>query len=126
VNLVAPSFTATATFTNCNPSNVVVTPSGGSAPFTYTFTNIATGLIAAGPQASNSAKLAPGNYSIQVKDNTGCAFPFNQSVTPVTPVLTITPNLCANPATLTANVAGAISYKWTPPSGPIANGAVFC
>lgn len=127
VNLVAASFTATATFTNCNPSTVTVSIASGApvAPLAYTFTDIATGKIVKGPQAGSSASLAPGNYSIQVKDNTGCTFAFNQSVTPVTPVLTITPNLCANPATLTANVAGAISYKWTPPVGAVVNNSVI-
>jgi gliding motility-associated-like protein len=127
VNLVAPSFTATATFTNCNPSNVVVTPSGGSAPFTYTFTNIATGTIAAGPQPGNTASLAPGNYSIQVRDNTGCVFPFNQLVNPVTPTIAITtPNLCLLNPPLTATLppsAPLATFDWTLPNGSTTNGA---
>jgi gliding motility-associated-like protein len=122
VNLVAPSFTAAATFTNCDPSRVTVTTTGGSAPFAYTFTNSTTGTVV-GPQPSNIASLAPGNYSIQVRDNTGCVFAFSQLVNPVTPTIAFsTPNLCLLNPPLTATLATA-TFVWTLPNGSTTNGA---
>ncbi|MCX8491956.1 MAG: gliding motility-associated C-terminal domain-containing protein, partial [Cyclobacteriaceae bacterium] len=127
INLTDAAFSATASTSNCNPSLVTVTTIGFVAPSArYTFTNVATGAVV-GPQLSNIASLVPGTYSIQVRDNngTGCTFAFNQIVNPVTPVLTITPNLCGSPATLIASVAGGISYTWTLPSGGTVNGATL-
>lgn len=122
VNLVAPSFTASATFTNCDPSRVTVTTTGGSAPFAYTFTNSGTGTVV-GPQSSNIASLPPGNYSIQVRDNTGCVFAFSQLVNPVAPTIAIsTPNLCIVNPPLTATLATAL-FVWTLPNGSTTNGA---
>lgn len=122
VNLVSPSFTATANFTNCDPSRVTVTTTGGSAPFSYTFTNSGTGAVV-GPQPSNIASLVPGNYSIQVRDNTGCVFAFSQLVNPVTPTIAIsTPNLCLLNPPLTATLATA-TFVWTLPNGSSTNGA---
>lgn len=127
INLVDATFTATATTSNCNPSLVTVTTVGAVVPTPrFTFTNIATGAVV-GPQAANTASLIPGTYSIQVRDNngTGCTFTFSQIVNPVTPVLTITPNLCVSPATLVASVTGGISFTWTLPSGGTVNGATL-
>jgi PKD repeat protein len=127
INLVDATFTATATTSNCNPSLVTVTTAGAVVPTPrYTFTNVATGAVV-GPQVANTASLVPGTYSIQVRDNngTGCTFTFNQIVNPVTPVLTITPNLCISPATLVASVAGGVSFTWTLPSGATVNGATL-
>lgn len=127
INLVDATFTATATTSNCNPSLVTVTTAGAVVPTPrYTFTNVATGAVI-GPQAANTASLIPGTYSIQVRDNngTGCTFAFNQIVNPVTPVLTITPNLCVSPATLVASVAGGVSFTWTLPTGGTVNGATL-
>lgn len=115
--LVDATYTASATFNSCNPSLVKVTTTGGIAPFKYTFTNAGTGQVT-GPLTTDTTSLVPGNYVIQVADNNGagCTYSFNQSVNPVAPVLTITPSLCTNPATLTANVVGASSYSWTGPA----------
>ncbi|MBS1558024.1 MAG: gliding motility-associated C-terminal domain-containing protein [Bacteroidetes bacterium] len=120
--LVDATFTASASFNNCNPSLVKVTPTGGVAPYKYTFTNAGTGQVT-GPLTTDTTSLVPGNYVIQVVDNSGagCTYSFNQNVNPIAPVLTITPSLCANPATLTASVAGATSYNWT---GPAISGSV--
>ncbi len=128
ISLIDATFTATAAFTTCNPSLLTVSIASGAPVgiLQYTFTNIATGAIT-GPQASNVASLAPGDYSIQVRDNNGlgCTFTFNRTINPVVPAVTITPNLCANPATLTAAVAGGIAFNWTLPSGATATGAIL-
>jgi large repetitive protein len=125
VSLSDAAFTANATTTNCDPSLVTVAIASGSpsAPVLYTFTPIGVTSVAGvnffGPQTINQAKLPPGNYSIQVRENngTGCTYSFNQLVNPIVPTLTITPNLCANPAKLDALVAGGITYTWTLPNG---------
>lgn len=128
ISLTDATFTANASSSVCNPSVVTVSTATGSPvlPLQYSFTNSATG-VTIGPQPSNQASLIPGNYSISVRDNngTGCTYSFNQVVNPVVSALTITPNLCASPATLVASVAGAISYTWTLPSGVIASGATL-
>jgi large repetitive protein len=128
ISLSDATFTANAVFTTCDPSLVTVSIASGApvAPLRYTFSNISTGVVT-GPQSNNTASLIPGNYSIQARDNNGigCTYTFNKTVNPVVPVLTITPSLCANPATLTASVAGAISYNWTLPSGGNQAGATI-
>jgi large repetitive protein len=127
ISLTDATFTASATFSTCNPSLVTVTTAGAVVgTLRYTFTNVATGAVT-GPQIPNTATLVPGTYSIVVRDNngTGCTFAFNQVVNPVVPTLTITPNLCTNPATLVASVAGGVSFAWTLPSGATATGATL-
>jgi large repetitive protein len=128
ISLTDATFTANAVFTTCDPSQVTVSIASGAPtpPLQYTFTNSGTGAVT-GPQTSNVASLIPGNYSIQVRDNngTGCTYSFNQIVNPIVPVVTITPNLCANPATLVASVAGGISFTWTLPSGGTVTGATL-
>jgi large repetitive protein len=133
ISLSDATFTATAAFTVCNPSTVTVSIASGApvAPLRYTFTPVGVPPVAGvnffGPQLSNIANLPIGDYSIQVRDNngTGCTYAFNKTINPVVPVLTITPNLCANPASLTASVAGATSYNWTLPSGGSQAGATI-
>jgi gliding motility-associated-like protein len=55
---------------------------------------------------------------VQVKDATGCIVTNNalSITTAVVPQVTIAPDLCSNPATLTANVSGGGSnFSWTGP-----------
>ena len=124
-------FTATATSTACDPSTVTVNTSGGApvAPLTYTFTNKVTGLIAATTTTpTNFAKLPTSGstgvtYTIQVKDNTGCAFSFDQFINPSPPSIAIsTPNLCTLNPGITATLASA-TFIWTLPDASTTNGA---
>ncbi len=114
IGLTTATFTSTATVSNCNPSTVTVTNAGGGvAPFTYKFTNSGTGAVVTPP--ANTALLVPGNYTIEVKDNTTCIYTFNQVVNPTVPTLTISSSLCTSPGTLTATVSGATAFAWTGP-----------
>ena len=116
-------FTASATFTTCDPSLVTVTATAGTVgALQYTFIPVPVlppSFIVVGPQVGNTASLKPGNYSIQVRDGggLGCTYVFNQLVNPIIPTVTITPSLCTNPATLTASIAGVGTFNWTLPNG---------
>ncbi|MFN8806183.1 MAG: gliding motility-associated C-terminal domain-containing protein, partial [Bacteroidota bacterium] len=116
--LVDAAFTASATFTNCDPSVVTVATAGPTVgALQYTFTPVAGGPVV-GPQASNIATLPVGDYQIQVRDNggTGCTFVFPQTIsTTVTPPV-IQPNLCVNPANLQVT-SGGTAFNWTLPGG---------
>lgn len=117
IGLTDATFTATAAVSNCLPARVTVSNTGGAAPFTYTFTNSATRQVT-GPQVNNNvATLAAGTYTIQVRDNTGCIFSFNQVVNPTVPTVTINSSLCTNPATLTAVLSSgsATAFSWSGP-----------
>jgi large repetitive protein len=124
VSLSDAAFTGAAGFSNCNPSTVTVTIPSGSpvAPVLYTFTPIGVtpviGINFFGPQTGNQAKLPPGKYSIQMRENngTGCTYSFEQVVNPTSPTVVIMKSdLCVIPANLEAIVTGgtAVSYAWT-------------
>ncbi len=111
------SASATAQAPNCAPVTVQVTVAGPAVlPLQYAATNSTSGQVTSGSSVTavfNMTPLAQGTYTIQVKDNAGCIFTINNfAVTPNTPVaVTITPNLCGTPPTLTAS--GSSGYLWT-------------
>jgi len=86
INLVAGSLqnvnaTVSKTFVNCNNPNsgtATVTPTGGTSPYSYLWSNGATSATATG--------LAVGNYKATVIDNNGDYY--------VTPSITITKQRC--------------------------------
>lgn len=98
----------------CNGTNtgsIIATVTGGTAPFTYAWSNGAT--------TASISNLAAGNYSLTVTDNLGCTK--SQSVTVTQPpVLAITfsnsPGSCGASGTSTANVTGGTApytYLWS-------------
>lgn len=122
------SFTATPSLVSaCDPPIIKVTNTAGAGffPMTYLVTNASTGQTVTGtlnaPTASFNVQLPSQGagttifYTIQLSANGGCIVtPPNYSVTTSSPgALTISPNLCSNPATLTA--AGGAGYTWTGP-----------
>jgi gliding motility-associated-like protein len=116
------TFTASAGVVppNCDPVSIQVTTAGVVAfPVAYTATNGGTGIAVTGTAAAspfNIAGLTAGSYVVQLKDNGGCIFTFNQNITPNSPLpITITPDLC----NMTITASGASSYTWTalPASG---------
>lgn len=64
-NMLALNPVVTNAACNQSPSSIAVSPTGGSAPYTYLWTpgNITT---------SSISNLTPGNYFVYVEDNTGC------------------------------------------------------
>ncbi|MBK5278770.1 MAG: gliding motility-associated C-terminal domain-containing protein, partial [Bacteroidia bacterium] len=123
--------TAATALPNCDPVVVNVTSNApvASLPLSYTITDGATGTVI-GPTASATVNfstpgLAAGNYVIELTDNTGCISTINQAITPDAPVtITLTPDACAIPATITGS--GATTYSWTGPglAGPF-SGAIL-
>ncbi len=65
-----------ATDASCNGDNdgaIDITPSGGSAPYTYNWSN--------GANTEDINNLSPGNYTITVTDNNACDFIASASIT---------------------------------------------
>ena len=117
----------TATYTQVNPTcgnsngSIIVTPAGGDAPYTYTWSpNVST---------TNSATgLSAGTYSITVSDaNCNVCNPAVIIVTLTGPIITLTTNITSNEpcfgnsvGSATAIFAGGtppFTYNWTPTGG---------
>ncbi|MFI5149416.1 MAG: gliding motility-associated C-terminal domain-containing protein [Bacteroidia bacterium] len=104
-----------STSSTCNLSNgsMNVTPSGGTATYTYAWSPApATGTV-----SGNAGSLPKNSYTCTVTDSAGCTFQVVDSVknTGVKPVALITPSgpttFCfGNPVTLTAS--GGSTYSW--------------
>lgn len=117
----APALSATISATSdfcydtANAATIVVTPSGGTPPFTYT--------INGSPNVPNTSNtftpLTPGTYNIIVRDSFGCTFALPAQT--INPQLTLSTNLTkdldctASPnAVITGTVAGGYSpYTYT-------------
>lgn len=119
--LIDAPFTATALANapNCDPVTIEVTTNAVAFPLQYTATENASGVIT-GPTTVATAvfdmsPLVQGTYTIQIEDALGCIFVINNfAITPnAAATVTITPNVCISPATLTAS--GAVTYTWTGP-----------
>lgn len=107
----------------CDPETIQITTSGMSFPIQYQAINNATPSTIIGPFTENAltvfnmpTALSAGTYTITLKYGT-CTFSINNFVvTPTTPVaVTVTPNVCASPPTLTASAPGLATYAWTGP-----------
>ena len=110
--------TALAQAPNCDPVTVQITSTAVTFPLTYTATNNATGQMTTGTSPTaifNMTPISQGTYTIQLTDSSvpGCTFSINNFVVaPNAPVnITVAPNLCATPPTITAS--GASAYSWT-------------
>jgi gliding motility-associated-like protein len=117
VGLSDATYTATAVAQapNCDPVTLQVTTAGAvTFPIAYTTTNSTTGTQTTGNANTAAFNLATplpaGSYVIQLKDNGGCTYSFNQTITPAAPLpVKITPDLC----TLTLTGSGATNYVWS-------------
>ncbi len=114
-------FTATALglAPNCDPVAIQVTTVGvGAFPLQYQITNNGNGQIT-GPTGGiatpvfTTSPVSQGTYTIQISDASSCIFNINNfAVNPNPPlVITVTPNICAAPPTITA--AGGTTYAWS-------------
>jgi gliding motility-associated-like protein len=108
---------------------ITVAATGGNANYQYSIDNGATW------QSGNVFNVAPGNYTILVKDNLGCSTTFNTTVglsnnLSFTPQLD--PTICESKSTQLDLVSNATIYSWSPATGlsnvnihnPVANPVV--
>jgi gliding motility-associated-like protein len=108
--------TASATASACGAAGtgtVSVTPSGGTPPYTYAWSN--------GPTAISQSNLGAGTYTVTVTDNAGCILVASATVTTPTSFTlgTATTNgncTALNTASINLTVTGGlapISYSWS-------------
>ena len=108
-----PSLNANITADTCAKGNgtVSLTASGGSAPYTYAWSNGAVGNI--------QTNLKGGSYNITVTDQNGCNS-VSQVNVPLTSPPVIKLNISSNSVlegdTVQLNASGGVNYKWSPTS----------
>jgi gliding motility-associated-like protein len=111
--LTASSINTNASCDGGNDGQINVSASGGNTGYLYSIDGINF-------QSSNRFNVAPGNYSITVKDNLGCATSFNTSVG-LTVNLFLTPpadvTICEGTSAQLQLITNATSYSWTPATG---------
>ncbi len=109
---VVPSITDA--FCGINNGAISVSVSGGTSPYTYLWSN--------GGTTPSITGLAPGNYSLTVRDAAGCSFTSSTfTVSNNDPAITITPDVLpaqcsANNGSITLIVSGGTapySYLWS-------------
>ncbi|MXV53239.1 DUF11 domain-containing protein [Pedobacter sp. HMF7647] len=111
-----------ATNITCNGLNngtATVNPSGGTPPYTYQWSN--------GGTTKTISNLAPGSYTVTVKDVNGCTFNVaSPAVVSQPPALSVTTTqinvICSGSATGIAKVAVTggtppYNYQWSPAGG---------
>ncbi len=109
---------SSTTAANCGASDgtATATPSGGSIPYTYSWSN--------GQTTQTATGLAAGAYTVTVSDAGGCTATKSFTVTGGTPpTISISPTsstICnGNSVSLTAS--GGSTYSWSPSTGLSAN-----
>jgi SprB repeat len=113
-NSAAPTVTATATPAACSNTNgtITATGSGGIAPYQYSINGTVF-------QSSNFFNgLAPGTYTITIKDNTGCTSITTVTVTstngPAVTATTIASTCGASSGSITATGSGGVApYQYS-------------
>lgn len=109
--------TPTTTNVSCNggsTGSIVISPTGGTAPYTYAWSN--------GTTAQNLTNVPAGNYSVTISDNAGCSrlfgpYPVTEPVA-VTAVPNITDASCNGASTggIILGVTGGTgpyTYAWS-------------
>lgn len=118
LNLTGPSVSVTSTNVSCfggNNGSATVTATGGELPYSYTWSTVPAQLT---PTANN---LTAGNYTVQVRDNTGCTASTSVTITQPTQLVINTAGvdpLCfgACNGSATATPTGGVSpysYSWS-------------
>jgi gliding motility-associated-like protein len=111
------SATATTTNATCNGGNdggLVINSAGGNGNFSYSIDGGVSW------QTNNTYSLAPGTYTIQVKDALNCISTQTATVG-LTKDLTFTPQLdatiCESRSTQLTATSNGLQYDWTPATG---------
>lgn len=126
--LTASSVNTNATCNGGLDGKILITAGGGNSNYTYSIdgTNF---------QAANLFNVAPGTYTVTVKDNLGCTTSF-PAVVGLTDDMTWTPQtdptICESKSVQLQLVSNATQYSWTPGTGlsstsifnPVANPVV--
>lgn len=111
--LTAASNNSNASCNGGNDGVITVNAAGGNAGYTYSIDGVTF-------QPSNVFNVAPGNYTVTVKDNLGCSTTFNTTVG-LTNDLTFTPQtdvtICEGTSTQLQLVSNGLQYAWTPATG---------
>jgi len=109
----APSLTlASSTTAGCTtPASAAVAGTGGTSPYTYQWSNNATG--------TTQTSLSAGSYTVTVTDAAGCTATLQVSIAGTLPpavVISASSNAkCGQPGSATASVSGGtgpFTYKW--------------
>ena len=115
-NVSTLSATAAAQPTNCsnNTGSITVTPVGGTGPYQYSLNG---GSFQSGNTFSG---LAQNSYTITVRDNAGCLFNLQQSVSLLDNLaLTLNGNsqVCLGGSFTPTVTSNATAYSWSPTTG---------
>ena len=111
--LTASSANTSASCDGGNDGIIDVTVTGGNGTYQYSIdgTNF---------QASNIFNVAPGNYTVTVRDNLGCTISFITTVglsSNITFTAQTDPTICEGSSTQLDLVSNATQYVWTPRVG---------
>lgn len=109
-DLTAASTNGNASCDGGNDGVITVTANGGNAGYTYSIDGTTF-------QTSNVFNVAPGTYTVTVKDNLGCTTTFNTTVG-LTNNLAVTPMndtaICESKSVQLSSNSNATVYSWSP------------
>jgi CHU_C Type IX secretion signal domain/SprB repeat len=109
-------FTASVIDTNPNCAlslgNITVNASGGSTPYTYSWST--------GGTTNEISGIGAGTYTCTISDSSGCKYDMEVVlVNPITPTITIAPgddSICIG-TSVPMTASGVSTYTWTPTTG---------
>jgi len=116
--LTATSLNTNASCDGGNDGRITVTATGGNSGYSYSIDGVTF-------QPSNVFNVAPGNYSVTIKDNLGCTISFNTSVGLTVNLFLAPPGnvtICEGTSAQLQLTTNANSFAWTPATGLNNNG----
>ncbi len=111
--LTASSVNGPASCDGGNDGIITINASGGNSGYEYSLDGTTF-------QSSNIFNVAPGSYTVRVKDNLGCSTSFSTTVA-LTNTLTLIkqtdPTICESKSTQLELISSGTEYSWTPATG---------
>lgn len=111
--LTATAVTSNASCDGGNDGTITISATGGTTSYQYSIDGTTY-------QGSDIFNVAPGSYTVTVKDNLGCIYPFT-AVVGLTNNLTFIPQtdptICESKSTQLQLISNATQYSWTPAAG---------